>query len=115
MADSNVVEELTSDEVAEVQKVLKAVYGEQALNWNVSLKTYNLLGELILRSDQCSRFMDVVPRPYSFGDPLKYARKQVRAALTRSLLHKSNEHYLSCLTTVGASMKTQFAMAGMDL
>ncbi|MCU7858977.1 MAG: hypothetical protein KZQ86_03915, partial [Candidatus Thiodiazotropha sp. (ex Lucinoma kastoroae)] len=64
--------------------------------------------------DSCSRYMDLVPRPFYFGNAIKRMSKQARNAIIRHLKN-GGEHYLLCLRVTGLSMKTDFIMASRGL
>lgn len=89
---------------------MSVIYGDQAFKWDINLKFLELFGELLQSSDVCSRYMDRVPRPFYFGNAIKWISKQARQAVIRHL-NNGGKHYLICLRAVGLSRKTDFIMA----
>lgn len=101
---------ISQSEQNEFREMLSKIFGNQAKGWNINLRVLELLEELISKSESCSRYMDSVPRPYYFGDSIKWASKQVRAAIVRHL-RNGGDHYLLCLRGAGLGMKTEFVLA----
>ena len=55
--------ELSSSEQDDLKKILIAFFGETATSWNMNEKVLELTIEMLQRNEQCSKWMDVVPRP----------------------------------------------------
>jgi len=108
------VDTITEKEKSEFREFLSVIYGEQAKSWNINLKVLELFGQLIQSSDSCSRYMDMVPRPFVVGSIIKWASKQARDAVIRHLKN-GGKHYLICLRAAGLSRKTDFIMASRGL
>lgn len=108
------MEPLTPDEKKEFQEILSYFYGDQAYNWNINMNVLKLLEELLRKSDSCSKYMDMVPRPFYFGNALKWASKQARKAILRHLKNKDKSYYL-CLKGAAIGMRSKFQAASMGL
>ncbi len=108
------MEKITEQEKKEFQEFLSTIYGKQALTWDINLKVLELFGKLIQTSDSCSRYMDLIPRPFYFGSATKWVSKQARNAIIRHLKN-GGKHYLICLKVSGLHMKTDFIMASRGL
>ena len=46
-----------------LKKILIAFFGEVAGTWNMNAKVLELTIEMLQRNEQCSKWIDVVPRP----------------------------------------------------
>ncbi|VAW89895.1 hypothetical protein MNBD_GAMMA18-2307 [hydrothermal vent metagenome] len=86
------MEPLTTEEKKEFQEILSYFYGDQAYNWNINMNVLKLLEELLRKNDSCSKYMDMVPRPFYFGNALKWASKQARNAILRHLKNKDKSY-----------------------
>ncbi len=67
------MESLTPEEEKEFQEILSYFYGDQAYNWRINVKVLKLLEELLRKNESCSKYMDMVPRPFYLGNALKWA------------------------------------------
>lgn len=105
------MEHITDDEAREMRLVLEQLYGPQAQQWRITHDTYRIFGEMIVDSGQCTQAMHLVPRPYDMSHPLKWAKRQVRQALTRYFGSDEGRHYLLCLRGAALRMKMQFLEA----
>lgn len=103
---------ITDQEKKDIQKFLSTIYGDQALRWDINLNVLKLFGELLNSSDSCSRYMDLVPRPFFVGNIVKWASKQARQAVIRHLKN-GEKRYLICLRGVGIKYKTSIYMASL--
>lgn len=101
---------ITEQEKKDIRAFLVTIYGEQARKWDINFRVLELFGELLQSSDTCSKYMDSVPRPYYFGNTIKWASKQVRQAIVRHL-KKGGKQYLVCLRAAGLSKKSDFVIA----
>jgi len=108
------MEPITTQEIKDIQGFLAVIYGDQALKWNINLKVLELFGELLKASDSCSRYMDMVPRPFYVGNAIKWVSKQARQAVIRHLKN-GGKHYLLCLRGVGVKYKTAIYMASLGV
>ena len=108
------MEAITKEEQQEFQEILSQIYGNQALGWNINVKVLELLEELLRKNDSCSRYMDLVPRPFYFGNVIKWASKQARQAVARHLKN-GGKHYLICSKGAAIGMRSRFQMASMGL
>lgn len=105
---------ISEQEQADFRAILSEIYGPQAQKWTINLKVLDIFGELIESSESCSRYMDVVPRPYGGGNVSRWASKQVRGAVIRQLKN-NGKHYLICLKAAGLSRKQDIYMASQGL
>lgn len=108
------MELLTEQEVKDFREFLSTIYGPQANSWNINLKVLDLFGDLMQSSESCSRYMDIVPRPFVAGNVIKWTSRQARGAIMRHLKN-GGKHYLLCLRAAGARMKSQFYLASQGL
>lgn len=104
------MELLTEQEIKDFREFLSTIYGPQANSWNINLKVLELFGDLVQSSESCSRYMDMVPRPFVAGSVIKWTSRQARGAIMRHLKN-GGKHYLLCLRAAGARMKSQFYLA----
>ena len=105
------MEQITEEEKQELREILVLFFGQQALDWGITKRSYELFGELISKTRQCDAAMRWVPRPFYVGNVLNWARKQVRQAIVRHFKKESNRHYLLCMRGSALGMKTAFFMA----
>ncbi len=84
MSDVN----LTEEEVASVQAIIKAFYGERLANryhaGSITAETLELTAQLITGTEVCSKWIDAVPNPKDLLTPTngirKWAIRVIRAA-----------------------------------
>ncbi len=105
------MEPISEKEKQELRKVLSYFYGNQSLSWGITKHSFELFGELILKTKQCNSAMNWVPRPFFVGNALNWAKKEVRLAIVRHFRKDENQHYLLCMRGTSLAMKTQFFMA----
>lgn len=103
---------ITEAEKKDVQEILSHIFGRRAYEWSLNIHVLELLDEHLRKSDSCSRYMDLLPRPYFLGNAIKWASRQARDAVIRHLKN-GGKHYLLCLRGVGIGMRTRFQMASM--
>ncbi len=101
---------ISLDEKQEFREILQVIFGPQVRNWDINIRVLELFGTLIQTSDSCSRYMDLVPRPFVVGSVIKWVSKQAREYIVRHIKN-SGKHYLVCLRVAGLSMKNDFYMA----
>lgn len=109
------MEPIDEEEAKEVRDVLEKFYGPVVRNWPINYAVYELLGQLIIKSKQCTRAMHLVPRPWDFSTPIKWAQKQVRQAITRYLKTPEGQHYIICMKAAAVGMRTKFELASIGL
>lgn len=108
------MEPITEQEAKDFRGFLSTIYGLQANNWDINLEVLELFGELIQSSDSCSRYMDMIPRPFVAGNVINWANRQARGTVIRHLKN-GGKHYLICLRAAGVRMKPQFYLASQGL
>ena len=112
MADA--AEPITDAEQEEMRKLLAPLYGPQTASWKITHRHYELLGILLAESRKCTEAMHWVPRPYDFGNPLNWVRKQVRDAVRRALMDDKDKTYVTCTKFVAYQWAREFQSAGVD-
>lgn len=105
------MENLSDEEKTEMRVLLSKLYGNQALSWGITIRSYELLGELISKTKQCDGAMSWVPRPFYVGNALNWAKRQVRQAIVRYFNKDESRHYLLCMNGAALAMKSRFFMA----
>lgn len=113
MADT--IEPITDTEATEMRRILTPIYGAQVAGWQITHRHYELLGSMIAESRKCTEAMNWVPRPYDFGNPLNWVRKQVRDAVRRALLSDKDQTYVACTKAFARNWATEFHLAGQGL
>ena len=88
---------LTEQEKNDMRDILENFYGSQVKSWRITIKIFEVLGELIKETSQCSRLMDMVPRPFGGGSVVKWGQKQVRDFILRKLKSSEGKHYIICM------------------
>jgi hypothetical protein len=109
------MEPITEEEAKEVRDILEKFYGSIVRTWNINYAVYELLGQLITKSKQCTRAMHLVPRPWDFSNPIKWAQKQIRQAVIRYLKTPEGQHYIICMKAAALGMRRDFEMASLGL
>lgn len=112
---SDTVEPITDMEAAEMRKLLAPLFGPQVHAWQITPRHYELLGKMIEQSQTCTEAMHWVPRPYDFGNPLNWVRRQVRDAVRRALLSDRSQTYVACTKTAARNWASEFHLAGQGL
>ena len=116
MARILMTESLTTQEKDDMRQVLSKLYGAQTQEWQINIKTFELLGVLIEKTKSCSHIMDLVPRPFGGGSIVNWGKRQVRDVILRQLKNrKEDDSYIICLKVSAASMKIKFIHAGLGL
>jgi len=105
------MEPIGPEEQQEMRDVLQRFYGSEVQGWTITYEMYEMLGELMQKSGGCTRVMHFVPRPWDFSNPIKWAQKQVRQAITRYLKTPEGQHYISCMRAAAIGMKSRFVVA----
>lgn len=109
------MEPVTSEEAQEMREVLEKFFGPLVQSWEITPEMYAVLGKLITESGKCTRAMHLVPRPWDFSHPLKWAVRQVRQAVVRYLKTPEGQHYIVCMRATALHMRTEFEMVGRGL
>lgn len=106
---------ISEEEANELREVLEKLYGPVAKNWNINYSVYELLGQLIVKSKQCTKAMHLVPRPWDYSNPIKWAQKQVRQAIVRYFKTPEGQHYIICMKAAALGMRSDFESASLGL
>jgi hypothetical protein len=106
---------ISEDEANEVREILERFYGPIVRTWNINYAVYEVLGQLITSSGQCTKAMHLVPRPWDLSNPIRWAQRQVRQAIVRYLRTPEGQHYVTCMKGAALRMRSDFEMASMGL
>ncbi|MFV0663351.1 hypothetical protein [Denitromonas sp.] len=109
------MEPITQEETAEMRSVLAKFYGPVASSWNITYGTYEVLGRMITESEECTKAMHLVPRPWNLATPVKWAQRQVRQAILRYLATPEGQHYVMCMKIAARNFRREFDMASQGL
>lgn len=99
----------------DIRHILNRIYSpEIAGRWEVNERVAETLLEMSSELSNCSKLMDLVPRPMPPGSrPLRYLSKEARKALMRQL--KDDETYISCVKIGATAYRSQFEAASLGL
>jgi len=109
------MDKISDEEAQETRELLAKFYGPIALTWSINHRMYEALGQLVLKSEACTRAMHLVPRPWDLSNPAKWATRQVRQGLVRFLNSPEGRHYQTCITATAAGMRRRFDEASLGL
>jgi hypothetical protein len=109
------MEPINEEEAKEMRDILEKFYGPVVRTWRINYSVYETLGQLIIKSRQYTRAMHLVPRPWNFSNPIKWAQKQVRQAIIRYLKTPEGQHYVICMKAAALSMRSDFEVASLGL
>jgi hypothetical protein len=101
--------EITDRDVTDAQKILVFFWGREAENWNINKRVLDLLGEMLSKSEHCSKAMDLVPRP-GFPVDARYIKSQLRGIARR--ITSGDHSYEICKTFLAANYKSVIRIAG---
>ena len=104
-------QDISEDEKNDLKKILRNFYGNQVDSWLITLKSFELFGELIAETKACDVAMNFVPRPYIGGSIIKWASKEIRQTIVRHFLKPENKHYIICMKVASYKMKTKFILS----
>ena len=102
------MEPIGVEETEAMRSVLEQIFGTQARSWMVTYATYEALGKLIAENKQCTKALSLVPRPYSFFSPFKWAQKQVRQTLIAFFQSAEGKSCLVYMRSSGLKMRMKF-------
>ena len=105
------MEQLTEQEKNDMRDILEKFYGSQVRSWKITIKVFEVLGELIKETSQCSKLIDMVPRPFGGGSVVNWGKKQVRDFVLRKLKSNEGKYYIICMKVGALRFKTKFEMA----
>ena len=102
-------------EQEDIRKILSRVYSpEIAGRWVINDLMAETLLEMSSQLSNCSKLMDLVPRPLPSGSrPLRYISREARKALIRQL--KDDETYITCIIAGAAAYRSKFEAASLGL
>jgi len=73
---------LSEQEVRDAKKILVFFWGRDADGWRINKRVFELLGEMLGKSEHCTKAMDMVQRP-GFPVDARYIKKQLRGIACR--------------------------------
>lgn len=107
--------ELTEDDKALIKAYLVALYKNQAERWEITPQVAAVVEAMIRSSEECSKNMDLVPRPHGITKPgLKYIRKQLMGIAKRTAkrhVYEINKQYILCSRVIKLAYRTPLTMA----
>ncbi|MDH5857357.1 hypothetical protein [Lampropedia aestuarii] len=103
--------EISDKEQSEIKEVLKNLYPSTSFsNKTATLETYSIVETIITESQKCTKRKDWIIRAGVPFNQMGYIKKEARRALTRLLLSKENEIYLSCSRVAARNWRTELEM-----
>ena len=106
---------MTPYEQDDVRSILSRIYSPEIVSrWNINDRVAETLLEISAQVSNCSKVMDLVPRPMPPGArPLQYISKEARRTLMRQL--KDDESYMICIVSAAAAYRARFEEASAGL
>lgn len=106
---------MTPYEQEDIRTILSRVYPPEIVGrWNINDRVAETLLEMSAQLSNCSKVMDLVPRPMPPGArPLQYITKEARRALMRQL--KEDETYITCIRAGAVGYRSRFEEASAGL
>lgn len=106
---------MTPYEQDDIRTILGRVYPPEIVSrWSINDRVAETLLEMSAQVSNCSKVMDLVPRPMPPGArPLQYISKEARRALMREL--KNDESYITCIKAAAVGYRTRFEEASAGL
>lgn len=101
--------EITDHDETDARKILVFFWGREAENWDINKRVLDLLGEMLSKSEHCSKAMDLVPRP-GFPVDARYIKSQLRSIARR--ITSGDHSYEICKTFLAANYKSVIRIAG---
>lgn len=109
------MEPIERAEAEAMRQVLRKFYGSLVNTWTINYGIYEVLGQLMPGSKQCTQAMHLVPRPWDLSIPIKWARRQVRQAMVRYLNTPPGQHYIICMKGAARNFRSEFERAQLGL
>ena len=99
----------------DIRAILSRVYPPEIVaRWSINDRVAETLLEMSAQITNCSKVMDLVPRPMPPGArPLQYISREARRGLMRQL--KDDEAYITCIKAGSAGYRTRFEEASAGL
>jgi hypothetical protein len=99
----------------DLKEFLVSIYGNQANDWDMNERVFNLAHELVRETGRCSSAIDLVPRPMGPGQTAySYLSSLARGAFLR-YIKQNKEQYKICTSTVALKKLRSFQLASMGL
>ena len=106
--------ELTDSEKHDLKIVLAALFGcHNVDSWRIDIKTLELLTEMISASKECSKLIDLVPRPVGWVPGVAYVRRQLRNLARRAV--SNSGLYQICINSSAFRFRRRFDLLGQGL
>lgn len=92
-------------------RLLARLFGTQALQWAVTVASYDAFAQLVVTSGQSLKAIELVPRPLGFTGSFRWAHKATRRALID--FHDSIEGraHLHRMKAAAAELRSTFEQA----
>jgi hypothetical protein len=100
--------EITDRDVMDARQILVFFWGREADSWNINKRVLDLLGEMLSKSEHCSKAMDLVPRP-GFPVDASYIKRQLRDIARR--ITSGDHSYEICKIFLSANYKSVIRIA----
>ncbi len=103
--------EPTESEQHDLRMALTAIYGPQNVDkWKMKYEMLEVLAGLVSKSRDCSKLIDMVPRPAGWMPGVSYIRRQLREMARRALTHRGV--YELCANTSALALRSRFSTIG---
>ncbi len=104
--------ELSERDVSDAQEIMAFFWGKSAGNWKVNKKVLDILGEMLGNEGNCSKAMDLVPRP-GFAVNVSYIKRQLNDIARR--VSSGSHSYYACKVAVAFKYKDRVKFASEGL
>jgi hypothetical protein len=102
--------ELTEKDIYDAKAILVYFWGRGAGDWPINKHVLEVLGEMLSKDKNCSKAMDLVPRP-GFPIDARYIKRQLRGIARRII---SGDHsYEVCKLAIAYRYKGKVKAASM--
>lgn len=106
--------ELNDREQDALRRILEGFYSPNIVaEWEMNERVLKVLGEMLTATEQCSRLMDLVPRPTGYCPSLSCLRRKLIDIARR--VRNNEGTYLICKSTMALKKRTDFEVAGQGL
>ncbi len=104
--------ELTERDIEDAQQILVFFWGRSAGNWSVNKEVLDVIGDMLAKESNCSKAMDLVPRP-GFRIDASYIKRQLREIARR--VASGDHSYYACQVAVAYKCKDRVKLASEGL
>lgn len=107
---------ITVKDEAEIRAVLAKIFSpHQAATWRINQKTIEIIADMLSEAKKCSSRMSFVPRPGFPINPANYFKKEFRGIMTRYILSKDGDYYVSCIRVVSRNYVRLIDLASSEI